>query len=131
MVKKKLRGEIESGVGDAGNSWGISEIQRVTGYTSLQKGTLNVRLKAEHALRPYCNLRKEDRKDGINEDLYFEHCHLVIGDYRVPALIARTSTNHWKSAVLEIMAEEMLLARYGLQDGDTLEVEVWAENCGG
>jgi CTP-dependent riboflavin kinase len=125
--RKTLTGRIEAGSGHAGRNWGISEIQKLTGYTNLMQGTLNLRLEAEHSLRPCCILRREDRKDRIGEDLYFEYCCLVIGVCRVPALIARTSTNHWGPSVLEIMAEEMLRKGYGLQDGDTVNVEVWTE----
>jgi len=126
MVKKTLSGQIETGAGDAVN-WEISEIQKVTGYRNLKKGTLNVRLGSPHRLRPDHTLRREDRKDGRDEDLCFECCCLVIGPCRIPALIARTSTNHWGPSVLEIMAEEMLRKRYGLQDADTLDVEVRVE----
>ena len=127
----QLRGRIVAGCGHAGRNWGISEIQKVTGYANLKQGTLNVRLEAEHNLRPYCKLPREDRKDGIGEDLYFEHCCLVIGTHRVPALIARTSTNYWGSSVLEIMAEVMLKDSYRLRDGDVLDVEVCVENSAG
>ena len=99
----------------------------MTGFPNLKKGTLNVRLEAEYSLRPHCILRREDRKDGIDEDLYFEYCCLVIGACRVPAVIARTSTNYWGQSVLEIMAEEMLRESYRPQDGDTVNVEVWVE----
>ena len=116
------------GSGHAGTNWGISQIQRVTGYMHLENGTLNVKLEAEHILRPFCTLRREDREDRINEDLSFERCCLLICDRKVPALIARTSTNHWGSCVLEIMAEEKIRQCYGLEDGDTLEVEVCVEN---
>src|ERR1700688_167218 len=125
MITKTLRGRIEAGCGNAGRTWDISEIQRVTGYTKLTNGTLNVRLEVEHNLRPDCNLRKEGRKDGIAEDLFFQHCVLVIRNGRVPALIARTSTNYWGLSVLEIMAEENLRKRFCLQDGDVVDVEVW------
>ncbi len=123
--RKTLPGRVKPGSGHAGRNWEISQIQSLTGFTNLKNGTLNVRLEAEHSLRPYCHLRRGDRKDGIDEDLYFELCCLVIGDCRVPAVIARTGTNYWGESVLEIMAEEMLRKRYRLQDGDTVNVEVW------
>jgi len=130
MVKRILSGRIETGCGDAKN-WEISEIQKITGCRNLKKGTLNLKLAIPHNLRPDCKLPRGERKDGRDEDLYFEYCFLVIGSCRVPALIARTSTNHWKSSVLEIMAEEMLRERYCLKDGDTVDVEVSMEGCGG
>jgi CTP-dependent riboflavin kinase len=116
MFKKILSGRIEAGCGDAKN-WGISEIRSVTGYSNLKKGTLNVRLGAEHILRPDYELSRRDRGDGRDEDLCFERCCLVIDACRVPALIARTSRNYWGLSVLEVMAEEMLRERYRLEDG--------------
>jgi CTP-dependent riboflavin kinase len=130
MVKNILSGQIVAGCGD-GSSWGISEIQKATGYVKLKKGTLNVKLCSPHTLRPDYVLRRQERKDGRDEDLFFERCCLVIGAYRVPALIARTSTNFWGLSVLEIMAEEMLRQRYRLQDGDALDIEVCVESCDG
>jgi CTP-dependent riboflavin kinase len=128
MIQKTLKGRISSGLGDA-RSWEISGIRKATGYDRLKEGTLNVRLDAPHRLRRDYALRREHRKDRRehDEDLYFERCVLVIGTDRVQALIARTSTNYWGPSILEIMAEEMIRDRYGLQDGDALEVEVWVE----
>jgi CTP-dependent riboflavin kinase len=102
-----------------------------TGYENLREGTLNVKLDAPHDLRRDRKLPREDRKDGRGEDLYFEYCCLVIGAGRAPAVIARTSTNYWGPSVLEIMAEETLRNHYGLEDGETLCVEVWSEGCSG
>jgi CTP-dependent riboflavin kinase len=126
MVQKVLRGHVASGCRDA-NNWGISEIRKATGFEDLKAGTLNVRLESPHNLRPDYKLLRGNRKDERDEDLFFESCCLVIGSHRVPALIARTTTNYWKSEVLEIMAEEILRERYDLQDGDVLDIEVWAE----
>lgn len=130
MATKTLRGQVETGCGDA-RSWDISEIRRVTGFDDLKESTLNVRLDAAHNLRPDYTLLRGDRECGRDEDLYFERCCLVIGPYRVSALIARTSRDFWGPSVLEIMAEELLRQRYRLQDGDALEVEVWVESRGG
>ena len=126
LMVKRLSGTVESGCGDARN-WGISEIQEITGYGKLQPGTLNVRLSSPYNVRSDYELLGENRKDGRRyENLRFEHCCLLIGPCRVPALIARTSTNYWESCVLELMSEEMLRERHGLKDGDMLHVEVWA-----
>lgn len=122
----RLSGRVETGYGDARNC-GISEIQEITGYRELKPGTLNVRLSSPHNARCDYELLRENRKDGRNyEDLRFERCCVLIGLCRVRALIARTSTNYWKSCVLELMAEELFRERYGLKDGDILHVEVWA-----
>ena len=126
MVKKILKGRVEKGCRD-GKNWDISDIRKTTGYDNLKPGTLNVRLAAPHNLRIDYRLPREQRTDGRDEDLYFERCRLVIGRSSIRALIARTSTNFWGNSVLEIMAEEMIRQCYGVQDGDTVELEVCAQ----
>jgi len=123
-----VSGRVVPGCGNA-RTWDMSEIREATGNYNLVEGTLNVELEVPHILRPDHKLLREDRKDrpDHDEDLFFERCFLVIGIHRVRAVIARTSTNYWGPSVLEIMAKEMLRQRYRLEDGDTLDVEVWLE----
>jgi CTP-dependent riboflavin kinase len=129
MVKRTFAGRVVPGCGNA-STWEISEIRKATGNYQLVEGTLNLELEVPHILRPDHKLVRENRKDrhDHDEDLFFEHCVLVIGTSRVRALIARTSTNYWGPSVLEVMAEEMLRRRYSLEDGDVLDVEVWVES---
>jgi CTP-dependent riboflavin kinase len=125
MTKQILSGYVyELRWGDARN-WSIAEIREATGYNSLIPGTLNVKLDASHTLRSDFHLPREQRTDGRNEDLDFERCRLVMQHGTVRALIARTSTNFWGDEVLEIMAEEHLRSRYGLNDKDQVSVEIW------
>jgi CTP-dependent riboflavin kinase len=125
VAKSRLRGRVTNGFGDAKN-WGIEQIRALTAYDSLQRGTLNVVLDVPHTLRSDFRLPRERRTDGRNEDLDFERC-LVVGSSgdSVRALIARTSTNAWGDSVLEIMAEEILRVRLGLQEASAVEVVVW------
>jgi len=53
---------------------------------------------------------------------------LLIGSKRVPALIARTSTNYHGCKVLEIMAAEHLRNSHGLGDRDIINVQVRTDN---
>jgi CTP-dependent riboflavin kinase len=118
-----LKGMIKSGVGDAKN-WSLGQIQTVTGRADLIAGTLNVEVDELHKLRCDFTLPAVSRKDGRQEDLYFEECLLLIGSKRVPALIARTSTNYHGQKVLEIMAAEHLRNSHGLEDGHIINVQV-------
>jgi CTP-dependent riboflavin kinase len=118
-----LRGTVKAGVGDAKN-WPLEQIRSLTGRSDLIAGTLNVELDEPHAVRRDYTLHAASRNDGRREDLYFEECLLLIGSKRVPALIARTSTNYHGQKVLEIMAAEFLRSSHGLCDGDVIKVQV-------
>jgi CTP-dependent riboflavin kinase len=124
MARQILRGYVSPGHDDA-RKWGIAEIRKATGYTSLIEGTLNVRLSIPHSVRTDFRLRKEDRTDGRAEDLDFERCLLVTRSGSVAALIARTSTNAWGNDVLEIMAEVHLRSCFNLSDTDDVSIHVW------
>src|SRR5712692_2459462 len=118
-----LRGIVKPGVGDAAN-WPLKQIRNVTGRYNLIAGTLNVELDEPHSVRCDFTLPVASRNDGRREDLYFEECLLLIGSKRVPALIARTSTNYHGCKVLEIMAAEHLRNSRGLGDRDIINVQV-------
>ena len=117
-----MNGRVFTGVGDAKN-WATAQISDLTGY-QLVPGTLNVKLDQDHEVRPDFTLRMECREDMRPEDLYLERCWLLIGDDRVRALIARTSTNYHGPRVLEIMAEQRLRTTYALAKESELQVEV-------
>ena len=118
-----LRGIVKTGLGDAKN-WPLEQIRDVTGRANLLAGTLNVELEEPHSVRHDFTLHATSRNDGRYEDLYFEECSLLIGLKKVPALIARTSTNFHGNEVLEIMAAEHLRDNQGLGDGHTIGVQV-------
>jgi CTP-dependent riboflavin kinase len=126
MSTKTLRGCLKAGLNDAKN-WDMDAIRRATGCSGLRPGTLNVELDAPHELRVDATLYRKDRADGRNEDLYFERCHLMLGESKVPAWIARTNTNFHGKKMLEIMAEEPLRERYGLKDNDCIDVQIFME----
>src|SRR5207245_5897448 len=119
---KTLHGHVmRDGIGDASN-WDIDAIRKATGRGGLRRGTLNLKLDAPHKLRGEYQLSRKDRADGRDEDLAFEPCLLVTNSGTASALIARTSTNHWGDEGLEIMADDHLRSRYGLNDGDSISV---------
>jgi CTP-dependent riboflavin kinase len=126
MTTKTIRGALETGLGCA-KEWSIGEIRKVTGFPSLQPGTLNVRLDAPHNIRTDALLLREGRIDNLDEDLLFERCQLLLGGVTIPAWIVRTSRNFHGDHVLEIMAEERLRQRYGLKDDDYICVQVFLE----
>jgi CTP-dependent riboflavin kinase len=118
-----LRGIVKSGVGDAAN-WPLEQIRTVTGRRDLIAGTLNVRLDEPHSVKRDYTLLQASRDDGRREDLYFEECLLLIGLKRVPALIARTSTNYHGCTVVEIMSAQHLRNNYELNDEDIINIQV-------
>lgn len=122
-----LRGAIRNGLGDAKN-WSLDEIRKTTQRPNLIAGTLNVHLNEAHIVRRDFTLHANRRTDGRNEDLYFEECRLLLGSCKVPALIARTSTNYHGEKVLEIMAAEHIRDGYGLSDGHIIDVQVRTED---
>jgi hypothetical protein len=122
MASKVLRGLISEGCGDAKN-WGIEDIRRATIREDLHNGTINVKLDTPHCLRVDYRLDRKDRSDRRDEDLCFEKCWLITPTMKVEALIARTSTNYWTDAVLELMTKWV----DGLKVGDSVDVEVWVD----
>jgi CTP-dependent riboflavin kinase len=121
-----LRGVVKAGLCDAKN-WDVKAIRTVTGRPDLVEGTLNVKLNEPHVLRPDFALPAASRNDR-NEDLYLEECLLLINSDKVPALIARTSTNFWGRETLEIMASVHLRHTYRLNDEDIIRVQVRTES---
>jgi len=108
-----------NGVGGA-QRWGIEDIRRITENAKLHPGTINVAVHTQHELRRDFTLHRNERQDGRDEELYFESCWLRFRDIRMPAFIARTSTNFHGTWILEVMAELV----EGLQAGDEVGVEV-------
>jgi len=113
---------VACGVCNASLTWPIEQIREATGRQNLRIGTLNVRLDEPYAVRHDFTLY------GAREEIYFECCLLLIGRATVEALIARTSVNYWGDWYLEIMSAEHLRTAYGLQDEDSVRVQMRTED---
>jgi CTP-dependent riboflavin kinase len=103
-------------------TWPTDRIRELVGRPGLHKGTLNVRLSAEHQVTANYTLPEE--QNNRLETLYFERCNLLIRASVIPALIARTSTNHHGSDLLEIMADVHIRQTFEIPDGARISVEV-------
>jgi CTP-dependent riboflavin kinase len=101
-------------------------IRKRTGFPRLRSGTLNVRIEKPHDHRRDYTLPPDDRTDGYLEVWYFELCRISRGQRGIGALILRTATNHWGDCVLEIMADEHLRTWLQVNDGEEVEVTIFA-----
>lgn len=121
MRRRVLRGVHVGGSGSAGKSLArlIRVIRERSGLAGLHPETLNVRLPHWYAVYPDIAILAHEY--GHHEHVFLERCEL----YGRPALIVRTSQNHWGSAVLEILAVERVRRNHRIRTGGRIAVTVW------
>jgi CTP-dependent riboflavin kinase len=121
----RLRGKVVSGRGDFGQ-W----IERLSSYYEqktgmrLYPGTLNVELTMDYSLPPDV-IRLEAAEYGGRVSVSLVPCRI----FDRKAFLLRTDQNekgtgHHPRNIIEIATDVRLRERYGLQDGDWVEVDV-------
>jgi CTP-dependent riboflavin kinase len=121
----RLRGKVVSGRGDFGQ-WIerlSSHYEQKTGMR-LYPGTLNVELTTDYSLPPDV-IRLEAAEYGGRVSVSLVPCRI----FDRKAFLLRTDQNengtgHHPRNIIEIATDVRLRERYGLQDGDWVEVEV-------
>jgi len=120
-----LRGRVRTGLGDFGKWIGRlqSHYREKTGL-SLYPGTLNVELEAPYRVPPN-PMRLEAHEYGGSVSVNIVPCRI----FDLPAIILRTDRNEagegaHPHTLVEIACEHRLRDRFGLKDGDWVEIEV-------
>ena len=120
-----LRGKVVSGRADFG-VWiaHLSSLYEQKTGMRLYPGTLNLELPAPYTLPPQV-IRLEAREYGGRVSVCIVPCRI----FDRPAFLLRTDQNelgagHHPRNIIEIATDVRLRERYGLQDGDWVEVDV-------
>ena len=120
-----LKGKVKTGLGNA-SYWmkkAESAFEKNLG-TKLYNGTLNIELEDDYVLDGDLKVMKKEEYGG-DQDVYIKECIL----FGHKSYIVRTEKNSSKNGdhplcLLEIISDVCFREKYGLKDGELIEIRI-------